>query len=656
MIARFNSPFLALLLAAPLVLTTACTEDRALTVNSGDRIIGENQEQPDGLDAQARLVHVAPECDVQSTFCPRSVNIGDRATLKVQLLDADDEPIENAFISFDLERIEGASGSSLSAARGVTNSNGIASIDFGSGEDNPAANAGTARVKAFIDDQDEIDPIEFNIGINTKAGGSYVIKYTHDGEAALEQVFTTSFVPNLSCDDILDTYFANRHLPLAPDAVDNLPSAIVHPNGDISPVIYPRIPNGTSYTIVGIARTEVGAGEVDFAYGCSDNNPPVENGQDVHIEVPLIDHLPHIGQTYSVDHAFNITHAFPPAIQNIIQLIESLATSPAAFILGDKLNNKPGLIDLLLDLDIVPENVKNIIDGFRDGPLYGAALDFLDGVLEDILPDWVKTGMTGAADITDMLQRFSVRGRMTFDKQPDLDLSGDQVVGILYEEDNQQFWDTIIFRWSQGCQNAAPSCSSVEVNASGYTSDEKIIEGNFAARLQGSNKLRIERHSLSLHYGALLLAAIEKVVLPRIFQDPDDPNAPPVDSIDAMLERLINCPDLVSSAGPNLAQSLELLCRQLVGNAGDAFRNYVTETLVADGEDYFQLETAPGNDCTLYQPTNYVGDSWPGKPFPYVERLGKNEADKQCEWKTYIRFSSDAEPKVIGGTFHGELF
>lgn len=664
MMVRITQRLIVIFSAISLLLAFGCGGETAITTNTGENRIADNEyEPPDTLDDTNQLLHVSP-CDPASTSCARTLSVGDTIPLEVQLLDSDGDPIQDAMVSFDLDIISGGEGISLDALRDLTNSDGIATVNLRTREDDPVANMGTASVTAYLEDFD-IEELDFNIGVSTKDAASYVIQYTHDGDSSPGTVRTLMVDSDISCRDAVNDFLDTRQWPPSELPIS---TSTVHPNGDISQVIYPQVGNNERFTIIGVARQEIGSQQVDVAYGCEDEAPAVEMGVDVNILIPLTDHIPHIGGTYDVTHKFNLVGALPPIVQTIVDLISTLANDPAHFILGCPEENsicpdggQYGIVDMLLEFDFLGDSISSQIESFREGALFGIAIDYLNGVLygdpndpddTGILPDWAHTGIVAAGDITDMLQEFTVQGRMFFDEQPDVDLEDGQVVGLLYEANNKQVWDSLVFQWSYGCEGQGESCSNVPISASNVGSGAgNVIDGNFGAKILGSRSIQIEEHSLSLHYGALILAAIEEIVIPSIF-------GANVTSIDEMMEEIISCNALagaVADEDSSFGQTIENLCGELLNNATDALRSYITDSFVAEGDNNFKIRTPVDAPCTINQPDNYIGNNWPGHPLPYIESLGQDDAGMRCEWSTDIRFTQDSDPINVGGTFFGDL-
>lgn len=673
---RFTSRCAALLAVGTMALT-ACGSETTVTTNtnSNGRVEDNSNSPPENLTETSDLLHIAP-CDATTASCARTMSVGDTLELGVKLLDSEGNPVRNAFIEWELEITSGAEGATLDAVRSATDTEGVARVNLRTRDDNPAANMGSLSITASVRDAENIAPRSFTIGISTKEGGAYIINYNHVGEATPSRVNTLILSDTVSCEEATDEFFESGFWP---PALVTLPAATVYPNGDISQVVYPQVSNGESLTIIGIGRQTIGSRDIDVAYGCSDDNPAVEMGQDVVVDIDLTDHLPNIRGVYDVTHRFNLAGALPPPVQTAIQLIDTLANNPAVFILGcpSTTNNNNaddycdsdslGLLDLLIQTGLLG-TYEDTVNSFRDGPLYGVAIAFLNELLygdpndptdTGILPDWASTGITAAGDITDMLQEFTVNGRMRFDGEPDLVVNNDSVIGYLAAEDNIQYWDTIVFTWSQGCQGQGPSCSQVPVSANQVgPGTSNVIEGNFGAQLRGASSLVIEEHSLTVHYGELILAAIENVVLPRLF-------GPEVQSLDALLDGdndgpgILDCSSMAQYVADTVGNSFYGtaydVCVLLRNEAVTAVRDTIAENLVASGNDYFKLQTPNDTPCTVYQPENYQSGDWPGFPRPYIEMLGKSDPTMRCDWSADVRFSAEGDPINLEGTFHGEL-
>ncbi len=672
MMAPVTPRWLSLIAATALAMAVGCGGETGVVVNQDDNQnqnqIPDNQyDPPDDLDDTNQLLHVEP-CDAGSSTCGRSMSVGDSIALRAQLVDADGDPISNAMISFQAEIVSGAEGASLSSNRAITNSNGIASVDLRTEEDNPAANMGSLNVTAMVEDFD-IDPILFNIGISSKEGGSYIIRYHHDGDAQPQEVHTLMMSPDLTCDDLWGHFqdtssWSSCGAGASPGdgfcPFSSLSPAMVLPNGEIPNVVNPQVSNGESFTVVGRALRVVGNGDVEVAFGCTDDAPAVELGVDVTVDVDLLDQLPTIGSSYSVQHGFDLTDGLPPGVNLVIDLLATLANDPAMFILGCPATNtdcpaggQTGLVDLVINSGILGSSVTNTLEGLRDQDVWLFAVAMVNDLIEDIMPSWWNAGAVAVGDITDMLTEFTVTGRMFFDTDPTIPTSfpTESLVGVY--EDNEQRWDSIVLQWSQGCDaNPGPNCNIVPISTDSIgAGDTDVIRGDFNATVLGIANLQIESHTLNLQYGDLIMAVVEQVLLPWLF--PGDANTPPVNSLEGAIAQLVTCSDLIGalgiSQGTSMYDAMVALCDNLFDNATQSLRDYIS-SFVASGDDTFRIMTPAAAHCTIHQPDLYPA-SWTRSPRPIIDRLGLS--DDRCEWDTEI--SVAGTDLSISGVFHGTI-
>jgi hypothetical protein len=445
---------------------------------------------------------------------------------------------------------------------------------------------------------------------------------------------------------------------------------LVDAAGVFPTVIFPDRPNGDAYTVAAWAYSLNHNGDVEVAYGCTDGNPAIEAGNSVDVVVDLVDHIPNIVGTYDVVHEFDLVDALPPNIQTVVGLIGRLANDPGSFVVGCPDNptdpeacpaGSPGIINLLVDF--LPDgSFKDAITGFLDSGIGNAvardAINEIAGNWIDSAPPWVGNTVNITGDIYDTLRQFRVEGTMEFTAAPVVSLdSAGELIGVLPTDSGKQTWNDFVFTWSNGCDDAPDPtlCATRRMGSSQL--GISAVTGTFDGTLLGSNKLQINQHTLSLNYGALMVAILEKIVLPSIFGDECGANDNlPCDSLEGALGELISCPALAENISGDTSGSVynivENLCTSLLSQASDKLRDYASTQLVADGSDVFLIGTPADGHCTLIQPEVYQGD-WPGKPLPYIQYLGMEEpAELQCKWEVKIKFS-DSTTANVEGAFWG---
>lgn len=626
--------------AATMVLSVACSSDPG-AVTGVNNNTGPT-EPPTEAPFDSRLVYHAP-CEATAATCSVPMVIDASPTeIGVRLLDGNNQPVRNALVRFGLDTGD-AEGTTLGTANGVTDANGVATTTVRA-SNNAMTGTGTAEVTATVDN---VPPLRFTIGVSSKDRAQYEVHMSHAGAAAFDRVTALLFEPTQSCADLAEHFERTNTLPTA--QFSNF--GTVDADGTIWPVIFPNQPNGQAYTVVGKAFAPNTNNTVEVVYGCKDNNDAVQNGVPVRVDVELIDHLPYVRGTYAITHTFDLREALPPNVRTVVDIIGSLATNPASVILGCNASwnhcevNQTGLLNLISDLSFLPEQVRDVLGQLlTNQTIHGLASnminDVIDGWLEgENTPAWIKTGVNITEDIYDTLRTFRVDGRLFIKEDPVIQLLGNEVVGLFPEDSGHQIWNTLTFYWSRGCEGQGASCREVPIHANNIGASGNIIRGDFDGAIYGSDKLEINQHTLSLHYGVLIMAVIEKVVFPLAFGND-------VQSLDDLLTSFIDCSSL------NLG-ALEPACHQLLTTASAALRDYVTGQLIFDGDDHFLIGTPEGRPCTIHQPDNYVGTNWPGYPLPYIQKLGQEDAAMQCEWDVRIKFS-ETNTTNMNGKFYGE--
>ncbi len=631
-----------------------CTDDPAVANNvDGNNRVDDPIEAPE----TGELLHVAPECTPGQSNCTVALTTINEREIKAQLVDEDGQPVENALVSFE-GQFDGTE-ISIGASSAYTDSDGIAKTTLSAGTI-PGAGELVASTS-----QESIEPIKWIIGVSTKGAANYVVDFEHNGTAQIKPITVRLFDPGVSCDDLAANPGQTAEIEKQGlvDAAGNLPT-----------VIFPDRPNGDSYTVAAWAKS-LDNSEVEVAYGCSDNNPEISDGENVNVTVTLIDHIPTITGEYEVTHEFDLTGALPDNVRTVVELIGRLATDPGSFVVGcpdsssdpNCPSGSPGIVQLLVDF--LPDGeLKDAIDGFLNSSLGNSVMrdainSIADNWIQNEAPDWVRDTVNITADIYKTLRNFRVEGVIRINDAPQVSIDQDtgEVVGVLPTGAGEQTWNDFIFYWSRGCENATDpdSCAQRRFGARqlDMTDNDAPIEGTFDGAVFGADQLQINQHSLSLNYGALMVAIVEKVVLPEIFgNECGSSNNQPCDSLELALQEIISCADVagqVADPGESLYQVAENLCTSLVSQASDQLRDYASEQLVADGSEVFLLGTPDGEHCTVSQPEVYPGQ-WDGQPLPYIQYFGKEEpADVQCKWAVQIKFSDNYTANV-DGNFWGE--
>lgn len=633
-----------------LVVGSACSDDPG--TNSGDS--KDRVTDPVDVPTNSELLHVEPDCSPGQRDCVYNMTVAAQRTVKAQLIDSDGHPVEDALVSFEANF--GNSGMSISTMNAVTDSEGIAKATLTAGE-----SPGTGELTAKTESPD-VPPIKWMIGTSTKDAAAYNVSFEHSGTAQVGPITARLYPDSVTCES-LESNPAQTAVLERTGSVDAA--------GDFPTIIFSDRPNGDSYTVAAWAYSLTHNGDVEVAYGCTAPNPTIEAGESVDVLVELVDHMPNIVGQFNVIHEFDLVGALPDNVQTVVNLIGRLANDPGSFVVGCPSGStdpgcpagSQGLLNLLADF--LPDgNFKDAINGFLDSNIGNSVLrDAINAVAQswlDRAPAWVGNTVNVTGDIVDTLTHFKVEGTMTFDEAPEVSFDADtgELIGVLPAKSGSQMWSDFVFRWRVGCSDAPDpeACASRRMGSTQLGIE--AVSGEFDGALLGSSDLQINQHTLSLNYGAMLVAIIEKIVLPEIFGSECGPNENQAcDSLDLALGRLISCSGLANRVTGNDSGAtydvVHNLCTNLLREGSQRLREYASTQLVASGEDVFLIGTPAGEHCTLVQPEVYQGD-WPGKPYPYIQYLGRDEpAELQCKWDATIRFSADLT-STVQGKFWGE--
>ncbi len=659
---------------------SGCTDDN--TANNGTN----NRTEPDTeVPAGSRLEHVADggTCSPAQPICPRDVTFSSSLALKVRLVDADGNPIDNTSINFELRAMT-AAGTTLSAASGISDTSGFGSTDLRAG-----TTAGTVEVNVTAGGAESgVAPIKFIVAVNSKGASSYVVTFNHAGTADLKDVRVRAFEINTTCAQIAEDHVRETTPGVNPTLTAvTQQSNIAQADGTLPQIVIPNVPNGTAYSIEARAYSRDNE-EVEAAWGCKDSNPPIVDGMSVTVVVDLVDNLPRLKGTYDVTHEFNIQQAIcmkdaqgnyagalPSGVCTAIDLIGRLATDPGSFLVGDSMND--GLLHLIVDF--LPDgSIKDSINSFiNNGFIQNLAGDVINDFARDWInnnaPAWVRNLVNITGDIYESLKRFKVNGtiRILAEPRPEYDAQSGSVIGILVPDmdgnkPGRQVWNEVVIFWTGECA-AGPNfeaCRQRTFSANDVGTDS-VVEGFFDGTMLPISDpmnpgygLHINEHTLTLNYGVFLLGILEKIILPSVFGDQS------VTSLEAALDKLIQgifggangCDgfgewinDTVGGGGA----IGETVCNNLLSQAGDFVREYMTENLTVSGEDNFLLGTPDGEPCRLNEPALYAGE-WAVKPLPYVESLGENRPMMECKWNLKLKYGSAATSVIeTDGTFWG---
>lgn len=644
-----NTATWATLSLASFLFVAACGDTDPAPIQSDNNARPDNNGQVEP-PTDSKLLHVTP-CKSEESVCVVSLGVGANSELNVKLVDSNNKPVKDAAVKFELVASSTPAGIQLGSVNSFTNSEGIATVSMKAGND-PITAVGISDVIVSVKDPD-IKKLRFTVSINAKDSANYQINPSHTGTALFSKVDALLFESDYTCTQLSDILALNGSLPTA---LNNRRGSV---DGDrtILPIVFPSQPNGSKYTVIVKGYSEANE-NVEVVYGCADNNPAIENGISVVVDVELFDHIPNLKGVFNVSHSFDLRDTLPENIRRIVDIIGRVATDPGSFIVGCNAGStgcpaagSEGIINILADF--LPDGTfsQTINDILSNNLVRGIVRDsintlFNDWINSDSVPAWATNSVQLTQDIYETLRNFRVRGKIFFNEAPIAAVEDGASIGVIPTNSGRQLWNTVIFKWSRGCTSQGSSCGDIPLTANQIGVSGSAIEGRFDGMVFNSDKLRINEHTLSLNYGLLLMAVIERVVLPAIFGSD-------VDSVDAMLENFIQCDKLLDPSN-SLYNTAKSLCTTLLTQASSSLRDYVGANLVYNGNERFLISTPVDSPCKLYQPTQYVGNTWQGSPLPYIQTLGEGDPKElQCKWEAKIKFSQ-GNVTTMGGRFYGE--
>jgi len=315
-----------------------------------------------------------------------------------------------------------------------------------------------------------------------------------------------------------------------------------------------------------------------------------------------------------------------------------------------------------------------------DGAIEGVLNDTLNSVLNEQHPEIVGDIRAGVVDVFDILTQLRVKSQLHFDVEPGPPEGGIRQAVFVFPAcegggsepgggvhpvgdcPQQESWVSIALNWRNsslcgGSDN--PECTGLrEYGLSAY--DLGDVEGELNAYVTGFWDLTVERHTMTLAWGQLLLFSVEQVILPMVF-------GPTVYGLDDLLYSLVGGPACLEAAGDNV---VDHCCEQLVerGDIADwddvhklalkstfkqglpllitQLREQLTgqdvgveDNLVIGTSDDFEGQ---GKACRLH-------DDSPRDL--QVDGMGKDAPGARCEWRAGL-VVGEAEPDPILAEFY----
>lgn len=450
-------------------------------------------------------------------------------TIRIRYMKPDPEnpgrelPIPNSQISWSIEEM-GASmpGAGLKAGNTVTNAQGETEnvVVAGTG-------IGDLKVTAYVR-SGVAEPLEYTISVTSKTDGIIEVRveYPHGvftGDNRFDGVkvyFWEHKNGPVACAG-LDP----NSLPLGADYTPDVPLPL--PNA----VQQPYLHTGTHYTVIAVAtKSFPDTQPVAVASACDEQSAVAVGGRVERVTLQLTDLIfPYTGR-YKAHTFINFLTMLPgdPVNCSIFSGEDCNSIEGYVTMVADFFTN-PGQFVLTVLEDVIEQQFSfNVPDGFRD-----VLAGLLNAIIREALPDWVGDTFTVGEDIATILQELEIIEYFVFTENPD---PSDSDAGLmLFPSCNQgqgnctqrEEWTDICFNWQLGtCDGLDPDASNGcgrqcwPLNAFVAPRNGQPIasvQGGFNASVRNLWDLSIDRHSLQLNYGAIIVGVVEKMILPAVF-------------------------------------------------------------------------------------------------------------------------------------------
>ncbi len=501
-----------------------------------------------------------------------------RARVQVRYTNAAGVPIAEAPIEF---RVLGTSDLSLEATTATTDGDGVAT--------NSLIGGMTEGLTEVLVSAKDAEPVKYTVFAFPLDEAAYRVQSRFEGAARLVSAEVRLLEPSVRCGGL-----SVGALP-APEARQEVPVAV---GRGIPDVVFEGLANGSSYTVVTVGFI---APRVPAAFGCVEGSGAVEAGRGVLVEVELEEVAPEIAGDYGVLTRLDLTDGLPEPWRGSVQFVGEVFADPVGALVGvlfgDPNDNGDGLAgDFIDDTPARRALVQGILTDMITATAVGQQLEGWFGVGGEAYGVVTRFGLEGGMEI---LAAPDERGRLA--------------------DRNPHYYEDIVIDWSIGCAPADEACRRVEVPLSSING-LGAIEGAFGGRVEGGSRLFIDRHGFDFNYGAIAVAILERVVLPRTFG---------VGSINEALRLLVDCGDFGDGLFPG-----NFVLSPLAAEACELALDYAVDEVVArlsgagQATPELTLATFDQGDragCLMGEPEYLVGD--------VLRRVGAvGTAQARCAW------------------------
>jgi len=559
-----------------------------------------------GTDPAAALRYVS------DATVPGGINTS--VELKLEYVNGAGGSISNATVTWEISG--DAQGAQLDARTSTTDGAGVASmmVRLGTAETQFTVNASVTNPA--------VAPLPFTVVVSSKAAASYIVNVIYSGarDYTGKEIKVSLYKDPERCTD---------YNPLQPGTPERSEQRALDAGGFPMTFTFRDLPNGDRYTAVaqGLA-IDSSAAVVLGSVGCDDSRPAITNGFDTQpIVVEMTDRLPDVTGTWQITSRFDLGEALPAGVQAILNPILDFFADPAGTLVA-------------------------LASDFLEGEFgigAGSIRSILEAVAEDLLDaafngnQTIRDVLTAGGDIGEIIRRFHLQGTLTIP---------DEVVSATGQITQAQVaYFNLGYRWRLNCDEGEnfdedPTCGDAFISLS--TAGLNPVEGRWDGAVTPnpnynvqtgriwSHELSVARHTVDFNYGAVAAFLLEKVALPLLFD-------PTVDSLNALLNRFINCEQIFADD----PQVWVTVCETAVAEVSNLLRAQLLDLSYSNNN--FTLATPDAAPCPLYEQAegDYGAPEPPNRAHdPKFKEMGKDlihpdHGDLSCEWDATLQFSED---------------
>ncbi len=484
---------------------------------------------------------------------------------------------------------------------------------------------------------------------------SFLLSVDYQGHHAPDELAIFLLHSSQSCDEASQIFLEQHSWPIVEHQTQHVafPSA-----GDREAVFFPDISSSESYTMAATALEHRGE-SVEIAFGCIEDVPGLNAGEQEAVEIVLFDRIPHFSTTYEVTQSIPLLEEAPEHLQDMIEILSQISASPAEFLLGcntddNNCGTSPGIADLIVEYDTVGSSgsFADHLENIRSGSISSTIDDYLQGVFAANMTaeawEWSSDVDSMEVSLMGMVRHMEVAGEFNIYAQPTVEVSNGLPRGqfnpdapIVYQ------WNETTFYFPGGCSGGDDECAGQSFDITSLEGFDAPPEITLTAQVVPSHEIEIDSHQLNLNYNEFLYSAMEQTLFPRLTDDED------ITTVGQFLNEAIDCADLADGVGDTFASSVENFCYELLEFADQAIYAHLGAESSEQGGT-IEFEGHPDFPCVLYQPETYTSGDWPGEPGPYVESFGDLNADEPgCSQTVRVDQQGDGEIQSEAlGFFH----